>query len=660
MVPIINYPPSFFSFYIYIMATTDEYAFMSSSTPQSVESSPYSEKNYNNINDINSGVYSNNSGLTLVQFDCASIYNSATYTDLNDAFLTIPLVMEAVWVSNNAVATPPVAGHSLLALKNGFINLVHQVEISSGGQVIQNMQPFTNVLKNVKFMSSMGATDLEQLSSSYGFADCLDGTSSQKWFTQAVQPNTASTLIGGVFPGVGLTNNQAFLNGVDTYTAGAGPASYSSDTQTVAGPPNAFTVNPALQKRINRITSSRSNVASSAVGLAGYSALGASNIYGDSQASTGQPVIMTASDLAQEFKSYYTLVGNKMVWYDTAVIPLKWLCDSMRAIGLTKKFDAQIRLYLNTGSLVTPVNFVSLANPGVASATGFPQYGAPTSSTFSNTCPYTVNTLPLAQATSASDGFVGTTATGNFLVSGLFVAKSPTTSIVAGTASVDLGGVINPMPSCRLYYSQIKLEPSRALAYEQENRAKECVYEDFIFNQYSAIPAQGTFSQLIQSGIRNPLALCVIPLISTTTPVAVGSSTQINITQYGNPYDTCPSTFAPISLTNFQVAIGGSNVFKSGSLFYSFENFLEQFSLADNVVAGIGAANVGVIDQKFWEASRVYWADLSRSTDADKASMRNLVLSFKNNSQVPIDLLVFTVYSSHISVDVANGRVALL
>lgn len=645
------------------MATTDEYAFMSSSTPQSVDSSPYSEKNFNNINDINSGVYSNNSGLTLVQFDCASIYNSATYTDLNDAFLTIPLVMEAVWVSNNAVATPPVAGAGLLSIKNGFMNLVHQVEISSGGQVIQNMQPFTNVLKNVKFMSSMSATDLEQLSSSYGFADCLDGTSSQKWFTQAAQPGTAATAVKGVFPGIGLTNNQAYLNGTDSYTAAAGPASYSSDTQTVAGPPNSFTVNPALQKRINRITSARSNLPSLNASLAGISALGGSNIYGDNQAATGQPVIMTASDLSQEFKSFYTVIGtganSKMVWYDTAVIPLKWLCDSMRAIGLTKKFDAQIRLYLNTGSLVTPVSFVDLT--GASAALGFPQYGAATSSTFSNTCPYTVNTLPLPQtATAVGDGFVGTTATGNFLVSGLFVAKSPTTSISAGTASVDLGGVTNPMPSCRLYYSQIKLEPSRALAYEQENRAKECVYEDFIFNQYSAIPAQGTFSQLIQSGIRNPLALCVIPLISTTTPILVAGGNSINITQYGNPYDTCPSTFAPISLTNFQVAIGGSNVFKSGSLFYSFENFLEQFSLADNVVAGVGAANVGVIDQKFWEASRVYWADLSRSTDADKASMRNLVLSFKNNSQVPIDLLVFTVYSSHITVDVANGRVALL
>lgn len=645
------------------MSTTDEFAYMSSSASQSIESSPYSEKNYNNINDINSGVYSNNSGLTLVQFDASSIYNSSMYTDLSDAFLTIPLVMEAVWVANNTITTPPLVGHGLCAMKNGFLNLVHQIEIQSGGQVIQNMQPFTNVLKNVKLYSQMSATDLRQLSSSYGFADCLDSSSSQKWFTRPIVPQTTATAIGGTFPGTGLTNNQAYLNSTDDYSATAGPAGYTSDSQTVCAVQNGYTVNAALQKRIARVTSTKSNVSPNNVNITNVSSVNGSNIYGDSQAAAStQPVIMTAGDLAQEFKSHYTTVGNKMVWYDTAVIPLSMLCDSMRAMGLTKRFDAQIRLYINTGSLVTPVSFVSIA--GAPLPTGYPQYGTPTSSTFSNTCPYTINTIPLQQAAAAQDGFLassaGISAGSNFIVSGLFVAKSPTTSITAGTATVDLGGIINPMPSCRLYYSQIKLEPSRALAYENDNRAKRCVYEDFIFNQYNAIPAQGTFSQLVQSGIRNPLALCVIPLISTTTPVVVGGSAQIGFTQYGNPYDTCPSTFASISLTNFSVTIGGSQVFKSGSLFYSFENFLEQFVLADNVAAGIGPANVGVIDQKFWEANRVYWADLSRSTTADKESVRNLVLSFKNNSQVPIDILVFTIYNSSISLDTATGRVALL
>ena len=48
------------------------------------EYSPYNDKQANNyINDINSGVYQNN-GLSLVQFDFSSIYNSSTMTDTND------------------------------------------------------------------------------------------------------------------------------------------------------------------------------------------------------------------------------------------------------------------------------------------------------------------------------------------------------------------------------------------------------------------------------------------------------------------------------------------------------------------------------------------------------------------------------------------------
>jgi hypothetical protein len=93
---------------------------------------------------------------------------------------------------------------------------------------------------------------------------------------------------------------------------------------------------------------------------------------------------------------------------------------------------------------------------------------------------------------------------------------------------------------------------------------------------------------------------------------------------------------------------------------YSWENFLEQVVIADSVVAGIGPANVGVMDSKWWDQNRAYWVDLSRSNDADKASMRNLVLSFKNNSQVIIDVQVFTIYSSCITVDVTNGRTTLM
>jgi hypothetical protein len=71
------------------------------------------------------------------------------------------------------------------------------------------------------------------------------------------------------------------------------------------------------------------------------------------------------------------------------------------------------------------------------------------------------------------------------------------------------------MPSCRAYYSQIKLDPSVAQKYITENSAKEIVFENFIFNQYNGIGAGTSFSQLVQSGIKNPLGILIVPFISS-------------------------------------------------------------------------------------------------------------------------------------------------
>jgi len=643
------------------MASTDEASYLNSTIPQSVSAAaPFTEKNYNWLSDINSGVYTNTS-LTQVNFDLSSIYNSNLFTNTEDAFLTIPIVTVATYCNGTSAAnatarSPPNGGHGLVTMKQGAYHLVHQVELVSGGQVLQESQPFANVIKHVKLLSQLSATDLQQLSSSFGLADRLDNPDSVKWLTVAGQDYTGATAATCTLPGVGLTNNQAYLNGTSASLAtGVGPSGYCG-TQGVAGPKGAYTTNDALQKRIARIASTAGNT-SAGIAVATGTNVSGSNVYGTT-VSGQQPVIMSSTELEAEFKSYYSVSGNKMIWKDLAVIPVKWLCDSFRSMGLTRKLDCQLRLWLNTGSFSLPVNI---------STAGYAQYGAITSNTFTNTVPVSVNTLPVianwtGTTPTPSDGFFTAAAIGTgtfgYLAVGTFVSKSATTSI--GVAGVDLSGVSHAMPSCRFYYSQIMMEPERALSYINSNRQKTCVFESYIFNQYNGITAGGTFSQLIQSGIRNPLALCVIPLISSTQVTLSGGTNQLGFSQYANPCDMCPGSFSPISLSNYQVSLGGSNIFKSGSLYYSFENFLEQFVLADSIVAGIGAANVGVIDEKWWSSNRIYWADLSRSSESDKASMRNLTVSFKNNSLVTIDLLVFTIYSSQVLLDVESGRTVSL
>ena len=222
------------------------------------------------------------------------------------------------------------------------------------------------------------------------------------------------------------------------------------------------------------------------------------------------------------------------------------------------------------------------------------------------------------------------------------------------------------MSAVRCYYSIVKLDPERESNYINLNQNKHIVYENFLFNQYSNITASGTFSQLVQSGIKNHIGIVIIPLISSSNSFSAVAgtggtdgtfpSTPLAFFQYASPYDTCPATYAPISLTNLQVSLGGTNV-KNTSMYYTYENFLEQIMLAESLTSSDIGISCGLISQNWWEMNRVYYVNLSRGEEADKATSRNLNISFTNNSSVAIDCLVFTLYADRFILNVSTGQV---
>lgn len=593
---------------------SDAYSFAKSSSPQGVDLyTPYAEKQWNYINDINSGVYTASN--TLCQWDLTSIYNSGQFSDTSDLFLTIPIVMQAAWTTaGGAAVVAPVAGNAALcSLKTNFQHLIHQIEVVANGKVVNDTQPFISFYEHFKLASQMSQNDLKQFGTSLGFAPAgLDNEKSVQW-----RGDITSTTGNGV----GLTNNRAF-----------GTGGLAVDTPSVIGFQNQGAINTALTQRATRITDASATAGDS---------LNSQGVYGTYAAAATYPApIMSSTQLASEFKPYYTVnSGNNMVWRDLAVIPLKYLCDCLDKMGLVKKLDLILRVYMNTGTL----------SATVAKAAGVNALRGITSNTFVNTVPFTINSLGLTSAAN----FIPDTAV--VLNAGVFVGRS--TPIQIGAFSFTAAS--HDMPACRAYYSLVKLEPSKALAYIEENRSKQVVYENVLFNQYSAINAGSSFSQLIQSGIKNPLGVVIIPFIAPSTPLNSGGGTMTSIAggeQYQNPYDTCPGTFAPLSLTNLQVALGGVNQLQS-TLYYTFENFLEQVALAESLTSTDLGIGTGLISQSWWEMNRVYYVDLSRGREADKASMRNLTISFVNNSLVTINLMVFTVYLDKFTIDVETGIV---
>ena len=569
---------------------TDSYTFAKSNDPQSVdETTPFKSKTFSYVNDINSGVY-NNTGPTLVQFDLSSIYNSSGFSDSADLFLTIPIVMTLAAASATDILAGPTGGFAMASLKSNYAHLIHQIEVVANGKSVQDMQPYISIYKHFKMLSQMTSNDLANQGTTLGFADVLDST------TSMVYKAGAGSLAGDA--GSSLSNNRVF-NG----------STSANGSQMALGVQNVGCVNEALQRKSSRYIDVSSSATNNFVGT-----------------------LVTELQLINEFRPYYKLqtisTGKQvMTWFDFAVVRVKDLCDIMDKMGLCKKMDVLLRLYINTGSITSAVG-------GTVTAGNY-YYSGLSGSTFSNVCPMTINYTGGALPT-------GTTQ----LVGGVYVAKSPATTI----ATVSVPSYTSAMSACRAYYSICEIESNKAAMYLQQNLNKRLVYESVITNTYSNIGAGGTFSQLVQSSIRNPLGVLLVPTIASATA---------GYSQWGSCFDTFPATFcACLSLTNLQLTLGGVNQMPgTGALNYTFENFIEQIALAEDGTNMTLGMSCGLINQKWWDSNRVYWINLSRGTPADKATARNLNVSFTNNSSVAIDLLIFTVYQDEIICNISNGSV---
>jgi hypothetical protein len=92
----------------------------------------------------------------------------------------------------------------------------------------------------------------------------------------------------------------------------------------------------------------------------------------------------------------------------------------------------------------------------------------------------------------------------------------------------------------------------------------------------------------------------------------------------------------------------------------TYENFLEQVNLAEQLTSSDFGVSTGLISQGYWENSKGYFANVERGNIADKLQPRHINVSFTNNSKVAIDILIFTFYSDQLVIDVETGIVFLI
>lgn len=571
---------------------SDNYEWMKTNEQQSSKDySPYTDKQYSNyINDINGGTYSNSS-LSLVNFDLGQIYNSNKYLDSSDLYIVLPITMVAAYRTANATVAPATSSSGLCSIKTNFLNLIHQCDLQINGKTIESTTSFINIARHFQLISEMSTNDLQNLGPTLGFSpNGLDNVKSMKYSPSAGAGAVAGT---AACPGYGMSNNR-IVGSPDNQIA-------LNATQ------NTGVANGAAQYKIGR--------------------------YIDTNAQdNGMTAIVSAAQMGIEYRPYYTRNGHYMIWYDYAVIKVGHLFESINKIGLIKRLDASIRIWVNTGT----VN-VAVAQPNSVNL----NYSLTTANnTFSNTCPLMINWL----GDVVGNGGVPDTTTG--IVAGLYINKPPTTTF--NGINLANSAAAHPLPNCRLYYSQIAVDDTLALKYDTENNHKQIVYRSVTSSICPNIAAGSNYSQLINAGIVHPVGILLVPFLSNTT--AFGD------VQWKSPFDSCPATSCPAPLTNLQVNVGGNNVLQS-NLFSNYENFISQVNLAESLTSADFGVSVGLINQAWWEWSRFYYVNIERSAEADKMGPRNVNISFTNSSLLNVDVMVFIFYSDEFKINVNTGVV---
>ena len=580
---------------------SDNYELARSLAPQSIKDyGAFTDKQWNYKTDSNGSVYQAQNAN--VEFDLSSIYQSDAYTDVSDMYIVIPTCMVAICSTDaGAVLANPTAGYNLCTLKNNFQHLIHSMELVLNGKTIHDHQSFLNVYSHFKMLSSMSPSDLKSNNTNFGMSPDVDNHKSIRFLTTAAA-DTATTSGYGVFNNVPFQTSATFQQTIKQ-NDGAG--------------------NDSIKQRINRIVDTTpANAAASF-----------NNLFGAGG-------IMTSANLGSEYKPYYTVQTNCMYWFDYAVINLKYIIDAIAKIGLVKKADLRLRMYVNTGAVQ-----VTVASPNLTTTT-YKSF----KSSFANTCPFTVNHIT---GTSANGGLPDTCTK---ITAGLYIGSPPTTFNGGGSTTVAISQVSNSLTQCRLYYSNVKLDPNTETQYINANRSKQIIYEKIIFASVLGTSAGSLIDKTISSSILNPIGLVIVPFVSKAATSTL-LSTALGFAQYESPWDTAPATNGPLSLTDISVSLGGKKI-ANEVLNYTYENFLHQVALAETLTSTDIGLNCGLINQEFWENGyRVYYMDLARSRDVDKDTPRELTVKAKNNTQVPIDCLMFLVYLDKFNIDVVTGAI---
>lgn len=174
--------------------------------------------------------------------------------------------------------------------------------------------------------------------------------------------------------------------------------------------------------------------------------------------------------------------------------------------------------------------------------------------------------------------------------------------------------------------------------------------QPYMFNSavYTNLTANNNINLQLFSAITNPRILVVIPQYS--------SASQTRESQL-SPFNPCPGTTDPLSLTRIQIRVNSKTILPAPTS-YGFEQFIQNTQQVLGLNGAIGPLQSGLIDiRKFMTNYRYYAFDLSL-LPADQIDIPQLItFEAYNNNIVNVDLYVYCIYQTSATFDLLKGTV---
>ena len=603
----------------------DNFIFQSANSSSNKFAGSYNDKQWFYQVDNQNGVYTNQVTFSLNSFFSESEKMAA----LSEGFCALPMVS----VVHKTLGTTAYIKRNDFAvgLKNSFAHMLNSFTLDIDGKSKVQQSNFVNIPITFRQVTSMSLEEMR--TNPVGFM--LDTSDSWHYNGGARGPVSGNRTALNPYSVVDSECGNGVVNNVITESLEALTASASSSRYNTGSKSNA-----GLLKRIkeNNFSTSISN---------------APNGIWTSNAGS----LRSVSSIQNELKSYTTVVENGndndyQAFYFVAIIKLRDLTDifSVDAMSLMKAININLTLNLNVG------NFQLTQSGEVAANDVFRTYlDGSAKSSFNYTCP-----LIACPQTYPIFGAAGTAST---ITYGLYVQN---VSNIGFGNQASLNVPRHVMPQCRLYIPLVSLKPSLASLYLQNNQAKLIKYTDIFSTQLLNTQAGGIINMTVSQGLTNARSMLVFPVISGSqngiVPTFAGTGTLLAhpFSPLISPFSTEPATTSPlIQLSDFGVSTGGREIIQT-KLNYGFEQFIEQFYPVNKVNGGEGRPVFnGLLNKYDWENMyRYYFVDLSRGSNEDDQTPRDIRLTCRNDNLVAIDLYIFVLQTKQFVVNCSTGKIS--